>query len=814
MTETAEGLCPACLLKRGIATKTGAGGSSGNVPELEQVAKRFPQLEIIELLGAGGMGIVYKARQPQLDRLVALKILPAEAGRDPAFAERFSREARALAKLSHPNIVAVYDFGQVDEFYYFIMEFVDGVNLRQMERAGKLTPAQALTIVPKICDALQYAHEEGIVHRDIKPENILVDKKGRVKIADFGLAKLLGKEKAAFTLTGSQQAMGTPHYMAPEQMEKPLSVDHRADIYSLGVVFYEMLTGELPLGRFQPPSAKVHVDVRLDEVVLRSMEHDVERRYQRVSEVKTAVEDVVSASHVAMPISVGLEKTKWGPIGWAVGLHAILLLIVTTILATTVPKFVYIFWDTAIEVPVLTRLVIGFSGFVRNGGYLLIPLLVAADVLVCWFFQKAGGRKLLVWWTVTGVFGLGVMVAGVVGSLFLPLNHMVADIKTEVRRFETSDATISKNWVMQDGGWFANCASPQTIQLFEVPNPGVEDCTVLYRAELKTEGLKGRAYLEMWCRLPGRGEFFSKGLDQVVTGTAGWTTCEIPFHLKQGEKPDLLRLNVVVEGTGRVRIRNVAVRKNAKQLPTVPAEPPVSKSQARPALGADQIRVEDTAIQLLAAMRDKDEKAMREMATDSVIKQWPGALIYFASELRERYQHEFEKPLALWPTETFIDGDFAVVRCTSKDTKAKLNDWCLGLIFYKMKDGTWRNAAFAGTRTDMSLAAFLANFKAQNMPGPAKQNTDALRAQAEQMLQQGKYDEVITAVSKAIEQDPKNPLPWYRRATARGLKGETANSLADLKKAIELDPNLKGRAASDAFFKSLQNNAEFKSLTK
>src|SRR4030095_7794310 len=106
------------------------------------------------------------------------------------------------------------------------MEFVDGVNLRQLEQSRRLTPAEALTIIPKICEALQYAHEEGIVHRDIKPGNILVDKRGRVKIADFGLAKLLGKQPADFALTGSQQVMGTPHYMAPEQMEKPQTVDH------------------------------------------------------------------------------------------------------------------------------------------------------------------------------------------------------------------------------------------------------------------------------------------------------------------------------------------------------------------------------------------------------------------------------------------------------------------------------------------------------------------------------------------------------------------------------------------------------------
>src|SRR5712671_3013404 len=181
------GLCPKCLVKVGIgsdavvadvdATRAASATplplpATSSVPSLADIAKCFPQLEILELLGAGGMGVVYKARQRQLDRLVALKIMPPEAGRDPAFAERFTREARALARLNHPNIVAVYEFGQSDEFYYFIMEFVDG---------------------------------------DIKPGNILIDKRGRVKIADFGLAKLLGKESADFTLTGSQQVMGTPH---------------------------------------------------------------------------------------------------------------------------------------------------------------------------------------------------------------------------------------------------------------------------------------------------------------------------------------------------------------------------------------------------------------------------------------------------------------------------------------------------------------------------------------------------------------------------------------------------------------------------
>jgi hypothetical protein len=217
-------------------------------------------------------------------------VLPPESGSDPAFAERFGREARTLARLNHPHIVAVHDFGEAGGLYYLVMEYVDGPNLREVLQTGRLAPEQALAVVPQLCDALQYAHEEGVVHRDVKPENILLDQRGRVKIADFGLAKLLNRPRAEFTLTGSRQVMGTLDYMAPEQRQSPLAIDHRADIYSLGVVFYEMLTGELPLGRFAPPSQKAAIDTRLDDVVFRSLEMDPGRRYQSASELRTDVE--------------------------------------------------------------------------------------------------------------------------------------------------------------------------------------------------------------------------------------------------------------------------------------------------------------------------------------------------------------------------------------------------------------------------------------------------------------------------------------------------------------------------------------------
>jgi serine/threonine protein kinase len=310
-----QGLCPKCLLEAGlqkvnnpveppgdrmeaVTTPQSAGFSP---PTVTALAAYFPQLEIVELIGQGGMGAVYKARQLKLDRIVALKIIRPESAATRNFAERFNREARVLARLNHPHIVTVYEFGEVTitdattgsptgPLYYFVMEYVDGANLRELIRTGELTPEQALAIVPQICDALQFAHDEGIVHRDIKPENILLDKWGRVKIADFGLAKLIGHSPEAFALTATHQLMGTPRYMAPEQMEGSPVVDHRADIYSLGIVFYELLTGDVPAGHFEPPSKKVQVDVRLDEVVLRAMAREPERRYQHASEVKSDVE--------------------------------------------------------------------------------------------------------------------------------------------------------------------------------------------------------------------------------------------------------------------------------------------------------------------------------------------------------------------------------------------------------------------------------------------------------------------------------------------------------------------------------------------
>lgn len=335
---TLAGLDPADLLRQGAAEDTMADGASASFtpPPLEEIATHFPQFEILELIGQGGMGAVYKVRQKDLDRVVALKILPPAIGQSPEFSKRFTREARALAKLNHPGIVTLHEFGQQNGLSFILMEFVDGVNLAQLMKTGRISPREALAIVPQICDALQYAHDQGIVHRDIKPENLLLDRAGRVKVADFGIAKVVaavsdpigsGDTPVPTEATLHGKIIGTPQYMAPEQITHPSEVDHRADIYALGVVFYQMLTGELPDKRLQAPSRKVQIDVRLDEIVLKAMEKNPELRYQQASVMKTRVGELKTFSTVGNRektrsvrhrIGAAEEKMSFGKKAWLV----------------------------------------------------------------------------------------------------------------------------------------------------------------------------------------------------------------------------------------------------------------------------------------------------------------------------------------------------------------------------------------------------------------------------------------------------------------------------------------------------------------
>ncbi len=257
-------------------------------PSKEELQTTLPQYQIMHLLGRGGMGAVYMGRQITLDRLVAIKILPPELGMDDLqFVARFKNEARAMAKLSHPGIVTVHEFGEsADGLLYIIMEFVDGDDVARLIAGRKVIPvAETVPVVMQVCEALHYAHERGIVHRDIKPSNILIGADGMVKVADFGLAKVRHADQSQFTSSGAM--LGTLHFMAPETFVIGAVVDRRADVYALGVMLYQMLTGKLPQGLFGMPSEEVAgLDPRYDAIVAKALREDRSLRYQSAAELR------------------------------------------------------------------------------------------------------------------------------------------------------------------------------------------------------------------------------------------------------------------------------------------------------------------------------------------------------------------------------------------------------------------------------------------------------------------------------------------------------------------------------------------------
>jgi len=255
---------------------------------------------IESVIGRGGMGVVYRATQLSLGRPVAIKVLPEELSGEMQFVERFRREVDVLSRLSHPNVVTVFERGEVDGRQYVVMEYVDGTSLREVMRRGPLAAHQALSIVRSVLAALEHAHDRGIVHRDIKPENVLLAPGGIVKVADFGLSRVRSLEDAT-RLTHTQLMLGTFEYMAPEQREKAKEADERSDLYATGVVLYEMLAGELPIGRWEPLSEKrpSECDARIDRVVERSLDKSPDRRYQRASEMGDAVSRLLTPAPIA-----------------------------------------------------------------------------------------------------------------------------------------------------------------------------------------------------------------------------------------------------------------------------------------------------------------------------------------------------------------------------------------------------------------------------------------------------------------------------------------------------------------------------------
>ena len=254
-------------------------------------------LELLEEIGSGGMGTVWKARQLRLGRLVAVKFLAPRLSDEPEFAQRLEREARALARLNHPHIVSIHDVGRDEGRPYIVMEYVPG---RPLSEALPLAPERASAVARDVLDALEYAHAHGVVHRDIKPQNILIDGAGRAKVTDFGIARLIGDAAAEGSLTTEGRLIGTPAYMAPEALSGALP-DARMDVYAMGVLLHEMVTGERPRGRV------IGLPAGLTPIVARAIAPDPGARYPSAAAMRA---DLCAADVVAQ-VPLPPEERQW-----------------------------------------------------------------------------------------------------------------------------------------------------------------------------------------------------------------------------------------------------------------------------------------------------------------------------------------------------------------------------------------------------------------------------------------------------------------------------------------------------------------------
>jgi serine/threonine protein kinase len=312
-----EGLCPSCLLA-GVLGETQPPAPQGfdRAHYLQTLLnRRLPDYKVRHLLGRGGMGEVWLAEQPSISRQVAIKVLPAGVGTDPAFAERFHREAKAMAQLDHPHIVQIFDYGSIENLFFIVMEYLP-FNLRQRDfcRFGGDRWHLPFQQFFNLCDAVARAHFKGIIHRDLKPENILVSEYCQVKLADFGLARLrdthevqsggLPPSGGDARLTEAHQVMGSPQYMAPEQRDRPHEVDHRADIYALGLILHEMVTGKLPDG---PPRTGYP---QFDAVIRRATDPNPDRRFGSVVYFKSTVEQIYK-SKLFNSMLIDLAQCSW-----------------------------------------------------------------------------------------------------------------------------------------------------------------------------------------------------------------------------------------------------------------------------------------------------------------------------------------------------------------------------------------------------------------------------------------------------------------------------------------------------------------------
>ncbi|MBN1212315.1 MAG: protein kinase [candidate division Zixibacteria bacterium] len=244
-------------------------------------------------IGQGGIAEIYKGRQASLNRDVAIKILTSKLTTDPEIVRRFERESMVIAKLNHPNIVHVIDKGKAGNRYYFVMEYVDGTSLREVIERENIPIATKLEMIVQVLKALDYAHKNGVIHRDIKPTNILIDRQGNPRVADFGIAQIVGTPEGE--MTSSDVIMGTLAYMSPEQKVSSTNVDQTTDLYAIGIILYEILTGKKPLGRFKMPTElNPKINAAFDDIIMKCLAQEPAERYQTAVDLKNDILNVLN----------------------------------------------------------------------------------------------------------------------------------------------------------------------------------------------------------------------------------------------------------------------------------------------------------------------------------------------------------------------------------------------------------------------------------------------------------------------------------------------------------------------------------------
>lgn len=534
-----------------------------------------------QLIGRGGMGDVYRAEHRLMNRAVALKLINEQLVQHPQAVSRFRREVQAAAQLSHPNIVAAYDAEQAGGTHFLVMEFVEGTNLATIvAERGPLSIQNACRYACQAAAGLQHAHERGMIHRDIKPHNLMLSSDGTVKILDFGLAGFVSESTSlgslepdtgvvprSLTMAGS--VMGTPDYIAPEQARDAASADIRADIYSLGCTLYFLLTGRPPFAgataqekldahteRDAPDIRAVRDDVpeELADVIRRMLAKDPNDRYQTPRDVVAALGPFAGAR----PVTTGRRRGGGRvPFIASVAAGVFGFAVIATVLAI-----------------VTNRGRLEIQSYVDD-----VKIVVSQDQEEVAVIDLTTGSK--VRWLPAGEYEI--QLAGDDNTVRLSrsrveLSRLGKVVVTadwteaalgELPTFDTSQPTISQDGVeVVNDAWKLTAEGTRTVRLFEVEEPNLAPGRFFYRAKLRSENVGERAYLEMWVRIPGIGEAFSKGYHNAISGTNGWAEYEIPFYLAKGQQPDRVKLNVTIEGGGTVWIKDISLRGRTLDEPT------------------------------------------------------------------------------------------------------------------------------------------------------------------------------------------------------------------------------------------------------